>query len=54
MRQVLVSFLKNNSGATSIEYAAIAAGIAIAIVTVVTSLGSTVKASYVSVDNALK
>jgi pilus assembly protein Flp/PilA len=47
-------FLTNEDGATSIEYALIAAGIAVAIATTITSLGSTVKASYTLVSTTLK
>jgi pilus assembly protein Flp/PilA len=36
-------FHADQSGTTAIEYALIAAGIAVAIVTVVTNLGSTIK-----------
>jgi len=35
------SFLRDESGATSIEYALIAAGIALAIISAVNSLGTT-------------
>jgi pilus assembly protein Flp/PilA len=51
--QKLVSFLTNCSGATSIEYAIIAVGVAVAVVATVNSLGSTVKSSYTSVSNGL-
>jgi pilus assembly protein Flp/PilA len=53
MNQIL-SFLRDASGATSIEYAMIASGIAVAIIATVNSLGSTVKGSYTSVSVALK
>jgi pilus assembly protein Flp/PilA len=46
-------FCANESGATAIEYALIAAGISIAIVVVVTGLGSSVKASFTKTSNAL-
>ena len=36
-----VAFLKNDSGATAIEYGLIAAGISVAIIAVVNALGST-------------
>jgi pilus assembly protein Flp/PilA len=45
----LVRFFADTSAATSIEYAAIASCIAVAIVTVVASLGSTVKSNYSAV-----
>ena len=36
----IVAFLKNESGATAIEYGLIAAGIAVAIIAVVNGLGT--------------
>jgi pilus assembly protein Flp/PilA len=42
-------FLANETGATSIEYAIIAAGIAVAIVSAVQALGSKVNGLYTSV-----
>ena len=47
-------FLQNESGASAIEYAMIASGIAVAIATTVVSLGSSVKGLYVSVSTAMK
>jgi pilus assembly protein Flp/PilA len=47
-------FRADESGTTAIEYAMIAAGIAVAIVTVVTNLGSTIKtALWDKVGNAM-
>jgi pilus assembly protein Flp/PilA len=48
------SFLRNTSGATSIEYAMIASAIAAVVVATVNSLGATVDGSYTSVSDALK
>ena len=39
-------FLKNESGATAIEYGLIAAGISVAIVTAVQSVGSTLNTMF--------
>jgi pilus assembly protein Flp/PilA len=47
------NFLANETGATAIEYAMIAAGISIAIVTVVGGLGSKVNTMFTSVQTAL-
>ena len=47
-------FLKDNSGATAIEYGLIAAGIAVAIITVVTTLGSNLNTTFGSVATAIK
>jgi pilus assembly protein Flp/PilA len=47
-------FVRDESGATAIEYALIASGIAVAIATTVVSLGSSVKGLYGSVATAMK
>jgi pilus assembly protein Flp/PilA len=49
-----VKFLTDQTGATSIEYAMIASGVAVVIVGAVQGLGTTLKSSYVSVQTALK
>jgi pilus assembly protein Flp/PilA len=54
MTRALTDFWRDRSAATSIEYAMIAAGIAVAIVAAVVSLGSSVTGSYQSVDTAMK
>jgi pilus assembly protein Flp/PilA len=46
-------FVRDDSGATAIEYAIIAAGIAGAIIIAVTSLGSTLQTKYQSVSTTL-
>ena len=48
------NFLSNESGATAIEYGLIAAGISVAIITVVAGLGSKLNATFTSVQTALK
>ena len=45
----LVAFLKNESGATAIEYGLIAAGISIAIIAVVNGLGTQLNAKITSI-----
>ena len=50
----LVAFLKNESGATAIEYGLIAAGISVAIIAVVQGLGTKLNATFSSVSTALK
>ena len=54
MTNLLAKFVKDESGATAIEYALIAAGIAVLIASAVQGLGSSVKGQYVSVQTALK
>jgi pilus assembly protein Flp/PilA len=52
--QYLVSrFLKDQSGATAIEYGLIAAGISVAIITVVGTLGTKLNATFQSVSDNL-
>jgi pilus assembly protein Flp/PilA len=50
---MLRNFLSNESGATAIEYGLIAAGISVAIITVVAGLGSKLNATFTSVQTAL-
>jgi pilus assembly protein Flp/PilA len=50
----LVAFLRNESGATAIEYGLIAAGVSIAIVAAVQLLGTSVENTFTSVSSALK
>lgn len=47
-------FLRDESGATAIEYAMIASGVAVAIASTVFSLGSNVKGLYSSVATAMQ
>ena len=49
-----VAFLKNESGATAIEYGLIAAGISIAIIATVNALGTTLYTNFTSVSTQLK
>lgn len=47
-------FLRDEGGATAIEYAMIASGIAVAIATTIVTLGSSVQGMYSSVATAMK
>lgn len=47
-------FWSDESGATAIEYGLIAAGIALAIITVVNSLGSTLNDKFTSISTSLQ
>ncbi len=47
-------FVRDESGATAIEYAMIASGIAVAIATTIASLGSNVKGLYSNVATAMQ
>jgi pilus assembly protein Flp/PilA len=48
------TFLKDESGATAIEYGLIAAGIALVIIPVIKGLGTNLKTTFGSVSTALK
>jgi len=48
-----VAFLKNDSGATAIEYGLIAAGISVAIIAVVNGLGTQLNSKFNSVSTQL-
>jgi pilus assembly protein Flp/PilA len=51
---MIIGFLRNSSGATAIEYAMLASGVATVTVAAVNHLGSAVDANYTSVSVALK
>jgi len=51
--QKLFAFFRDESGATSIEYAMLASCIAVVIVAAVNNLGTTVKGNYTQVQDAL-
>ena len=50
---VVMKFLKDDSGATAIEYGLIAAGIAVVIIAAVQGVGSKLVSTFTSVQNAL-
>jgi pilus assembly protein Flp/PilA len=54
MKTVFSRFLKDESGATAIEYGLIAAGISVAIIAVVQGLGRNLNGTFTTVSNALK
>ena len=51
---ILKSFLRDESGATAIEYGLIAAGISVAIIAVVNGLGTKLTTTFSSVTNNMK
>jgi len=51
--KLMMRFLKNESGATAIEYGLIAAGISVAIIAVVQGLGTKLNSSFTAVQNGL-
>jgi pilus assembly protein Flp/PilA len=50
----IVRFVRDDSGATAIEYGLIAAGISVAIIAAVQSLGTGLNTTFTSVQGALK
>lgn len=53
MMHTLQALLRDESGATAIEYGLIAAGIAVAIIVAVQTLGSNLNTTFTSVSSAL-
>jgi pilus assembly protein Flp/PilA len=54
MKSILKTFFADESGATAIEYGLIAAGIALAIITAVNGVGSSLSDKFAAVSTALK
>ncbi len=54
MTSRMLKFLRDESGATAIEYGLIAAGIAVVIITVVKGVGTKLNTTFTSVSSALK
>jgi pilus assembly protein Flp/PilA len=54
MNKLVSRFIKDESGATAIEYGLIAAGIAVAIITAVNGAGSALSAKFVTISTSLK
>jgi pilus assembly protein Flp/PilA len=54
MRQLCSKFLKNQSGATAIEYCLIASGIAFAIIVTVQGIGPILNTRFGAISSSLK
>jgi pilus assembly protein Flp/PilA len=54
MRQLFSRFLRNQSGATAIEYCLIATGLSIVIITAVNGIGTGLNTKFSSVNTSLK
>jgi pilus assembly protein Flp/PilA len=54
MRDLFKSFIRNQNGATAIEYGLIAALIAVVIITGVTAVGTQLSATFTSLSTTLK
>ena len=53
MKNLMKRFAQDESGATAIEYGLIAAGISVAIITVVNTVGTELKNTFNTVSNSL-
>jgi pilus assembly protein Flp/PilA len=51
---LIIRFLKDETAATAIEYGLIASGIALAIIPVITGLGTHLKTTFSTLSSALK
>ena len=54
MKNLITRFIKNESGATAIEYGLIAAGISLAIIAAVNGLGSNLNGKFTNINSSLK
>ena len=54
MKKLIARFVKDESGATAIEYGLIAAGISLAIIAAVNGLGTTLSGKFTSIQTSLK
>jgi len=53
MDSLIMRFVRDETGATAIEYGLIAAGISVAIIAVVNSLGSQLKSTFTNINSQL-
>jgi len=53
MKNLIARFVKDQSGATAIEYGLIAAGISLAIIAAVNGLGSNLNTKFTSINSSL-
>ena len=54
MKNLIARFVKDEFGATAIEYGLIAAGISLAIIAVVNGIGSSLNTKFSSINTSLK
>lgn len=54
MKTLVSRFVKDESGATAIEYGLIAAGISVAIIAVVNTIGGKLNSAFTSISTQLK
>ena len=54
MKNLIARFVKDESGATAIEYGLIAAGISLAIIAIVNGLGANLNSKFTDINSSLK
>jgi pilus assembly protein Flp/PilA len=54
MQNLIARFVKDESGATAIEYGLIAAGISLAIIAIVNGLGTNLNGKFTAINSSLK
>jgi pilus assembly protein Flp/PilA len=54
MKNLIARFVKDESGATAIEYGLIAAGISLAIIAMVNGIGTKLNTQFSSINSSLK
>ena len=54
MKNLIARFVKDDSGATAIEYGLIAAGISLAIIAVVNGIGTKLNSTFSAISTSLK
>jgi pilus assembly protein Flp/PilA len=54
MKNLLKNFIADETGATAIEYGLIAAGISLAIISVINGLGTRLNTKFTSINTSLK
>ena len=54
MKNLFARFVKDESGATAIEYGLIAAGISLAIIAIVNGIGTNLNTKFTSINTSLK
>ena len=54
MKHLIARFVKDESGATAIEYGLIAAGISLAIIAIVNGLGANLNTKFTAINTSLK
>jgi pilus assembly protein Flp/PilA len=54
MKSLIARFVKDESGATAVEYGLVAAGISVAIIAVIQGLGNNLRTAFTGVSSILK